>query len=467
MRINRQRPQGSVQGSVLVISLVTMAILGITLGSYLQLIANQNISVARSMAWNNAVAVAEGGIEEAMAHLNKNTTNRITDGWTLLQGNNGGGNYIGGVVNIIGGVLGTPYAKRTRDLGDSKYKVMVSRDVHPPLIYAEGHVRHPITQEYLPVPRVIKVQTKVDPIFGKGMVAKGNINLQGNNIRTDSFDSSNTNYSTGGRYDASKALANGDIATNSSLTNSFLAGNANIFGRVSTGPGGSVTIGNQGGVGDAAWHAAGNNTIQNGYFTDDMNVQFLDVEAQSTAGRWPVTQGVAAGTNTYVVGTGHYTMPFLTMAASQSLRVTGAATLYIPGNVSITGSAYIYIEPGATLKLFVGGATAILGGSGVLNRDGKATAFQYWGLPSNTAVTMSGNAAFIGTIYAPQAALTLGGGGNTNFDFSGASVSNSVLMQGNFNFHYDEGLRNGPPRGYIVDSWEEVSASEVYISAGI
>jgi hypothetical protein len=103
----------------------------------------------------------------------------------------------------------------------------------------------------------------------------------------------------------------------------------------------------------------------------------------------------------------------------------------------------------------------------VVNQDGLATSFSYWGLPSNTSVTMAGNAAFIGTIYAPQAALTLGGGGNTTYDFSGASISNTVAINGHFNFHYDEGLKSGPARGYIVDSWQEVSSTEVYTSAGL
>src|SRR5687768_16517442 len=72
---------GRREGSILIVMVVVLAIAGITLGSYLNLVANQNLSVLRSMAWNSAISVAEAGVEEAMAHLNRNGTNRLNDGW--------------------------------------------------------------------------------------------------------------------------------------------------------------------------------------------------------------------------------------------------------------------------------------------------------------------------------------------------------------------------------------------------
>ena len=53
-----------------------------------------------------------------------------------------------------------------------------------------------------------------------------------------------------------------------------------------------------------------------------------------------------------------------------------------------------------------------LGGTGVINRAGKATNFHYYGLPSNTNVNYSGSAGFVGVIYAPSAALSFGDGVN-------------------------------------------------------
>ena len=93
----------------------------------------------------------------------------------------------------------------------------------------------------------------------------------------------------------------------------------------------------------------------------------------------------------------------------------------------------------------------------MINATGNALNFEYFGLPSNTAFGLSANAAFVGIIYCPNAAFSLGGGGVNSYDFVGASVSKSIKMNGSFNFHYDENLRRiGPGRGYVATSWTEL-----------
>jgi len=449
---------GRREGSVLVIMIVILAIAGITLGSYLNLVANQNLAVLRSMAWNSAISVAEAGIEEAMAHLNENGTNRIHDDWTT------DGTVIKTPLTGTNVVINETYVMRERTLGSAKYKVYVSRNIDPPVIYAEGHVLNPKGNQYLSKPRVVKATTAVDFLFTKGMVAKGEIDLSGNNIRTDSFDSGDPNHSTNGQYDSSKAKANGDVATNSSLVDSLDVWNAEVYGHVSTGPGGNVNLGNNGAVGDAAWHAAGNKGLQPGYFSDDMNVYFPDVQAPFTGGGFTPTPATIGGTNySYVVGDGNWQMTSLSMSGGGAMLVSGDAVLYVTGDISLTGQSYIYLEPGATLQMYVAGENTSIGGKGVMNANSKASSFGYWGLPSNTSISMSGNASFTGTIYAPQAALSLGGGGNNNYDFVGATITGSVKMNGHFKFHYDEALRMfGPRRGYQVTSWEEASWEEVH-----
>lgn len=461
---------GRTEGSVLIVMIVVMALVGITLGSYLELVANQNLSVMRSMAWNGAISVAEAGVEEAMAHINMNGTNRVLDSWTVFQS----GQSVGGMSedddeNQSSG--GAPvYVVRERTIGTSKYKVYISRDIDPPIIYSEGHVLNPKNSEYLAKPRVLRVTTASDFLFTKGMVAKGEIDLSGNNIKTDSFDSSDPNYSTDGKYDPAKAKDNGDVATNSSLVDSLDVWNADVYGRVATGPGGMVKIGKNGAVGSKAWHDAGNNGIEDGYSSDDMNVQFPNVKAPFSGGAFTPSNGTVDGTNyTYVIGTGNWQMTTLQLSGNNgSMLVNGDAVLYITGDVSLTGQSYIYIAPGATLQMYVAGANTSIGGRGVMNSDAKASQFGYWGLPSNTQISMTGNAAFTGTIYAPQAALTLGGGGNTPYDFVGATITDSVRMNGHFEFHYDEALRTfGPRRGYTIASWNEAAYNEVTTSPGL
>jgi hypothetical protein len=150
------------------------------------------------------------------------------------------------------------------------------------------------------------------------------------------------------------------------------------------------------------------------------------------------------------------------MNSSQKMLVTGNAVLYVSGNVSLSGNASITIAPGASLKLYVAGASASLGGNGVVNVAGNATNFFYYGLPNNTSLSFRGNGTFKGVIYAPNANFTLNGSGSGSDDFIGASITKTVTMNGHFHFHYDEALRKyGPPRGYIVTSWNEMTPQEV------
>jgi len=108
--------------------------------------------------------------------------------------------------------------------------------------------------------------------------------------------------------------------------------------------------------------------------------------------------------------------------------------------------------------MYVTAPSVNIGGNGVINDTGVASSFLYYGLPANTALTLSANAAFVGQIYAPEAVFTLGGGGNNTYDFAGASVTKSVKMNGHFNFHFDEASSNYLSLfGYSAISWDELA----------
>ena len=68
MKIKLSRERGSVLMTVLVIS----GVVGLTLVAYLSLVGFQNNSVIRSHTWNDAMPVAEAGIEEALSQLQHN-----------------------------------------------------------------------------------------------------------------------------------------------------------------------------------------------------------------------------------------------------------------------------------------------------------------------------------------------------------------------------------------------------------
>jgi hypothetical protein len=523
------------RGNTLLLTIVVTGLIGFLLAAYLTLVQNQNQANVRSQSWNSAMPVVEAGIEEALQHLNKNgATNGslATDGWA------GGGS----VYSV------------TRTLGNALYSVTI-RNYYPgtttntPLIESKGYVVMPLvlasaqgallatanggqsTINYLG--RGVRVQTGQDFIFSKGMVARDLIDLNGNNIRSDSFDSTDPRYSTNGMYYSGWARDNGDIAVNSSLTNSLNAGNANIYGHVAVGPSGTIAVGTGGSIGSTAWHQSGAGGVESGWSKNDMNVSFPDVTAPwsggafTPSGGWitnststvssstnsvttyafPAGCGGSVSTNTLtstIFPLGHpgpvttlfnaggkvigYTYAvFVCSSTTSTTNTTYTATYYdyildsgnyqlsdLTGTVYVRGKANLYvtttlditsliIKTGESLALYCGAASASLAGNSTVNSDGTANNFSFWGLPTCTSVTFSGNSGFTGTIYAPNADFTMNGSGNTTFiDFTGASITKTSTLNGHFNFHYDEALRKfGPFRGYIVSSWNEMNPSEV------
>jgi hypothetical protein len=303
--------------------------------------------------------------------------------------------------------------------------------------------------------RGARVNTKRDPLFSKAMVAKGEIDLRGRNIVTDSFNSTRPELSTNGRYDPTKASDKGDVATNSSLTNSLNVGNATIKGRVATGPLGTVAIGPNGAVGDSAWVDSRIKGIQPGWSCDDMSVDFKEVQRPFTSGYSMPIGGIAPDGTWYdfILGSAAYQLS----SFRGKVLVTGEAVLHVTDSMEFTGNDVIIIQPGASLELYVSAPDVLIGGNGVLNLDGNALSFQYLGLPSNQTLRYQGNGEFIGVVYAPDADFILGGGGNSIYDFIGASITRTVQMNGHFQFHYDEALSTlGPVRDYIVIDWNEI-----------
>jgi hypothetical protein len=222
------------------------------------------------------------------------------------------------------------------------------------------------------------------------------------------------------------------------------------MGKVSTGKGGAVAIGSNGTVGDQAWHTSGGQGMQPGAFTDDMNAVFDPVEVPFTSG-YVIPGG--AESYTYVLGSGNYQLN----SFGGKVLVQGDAVLHVTGSISFAGDDSLEIAPGGSLQIFMSGSTASFAGNATWNESGSPLQLQYFGMPGNTSVSISGNGAFSGTIYAPSADLSLNGGGKDNYDFNGASISKTVHMNGKVQFHYDEALADyGLSTGYIPVTWDEI-----------
>jgi hypothetical protein len=311
-------------------------------------------------------------------------------------------------------------------------------------------VRVPTFSE--PIRRVVRVKTAHGGLFVNAMAARIDIDFRGFGVETDSFDSEDPAASTGGLYDPAKRRANGDVATQVGLLN---VGNAKMMGTLRTGPEGSHYVGAGGSVGDLGWVLGGTSGIQEGHLINDFNMDFPDVLPPYTTGLAPEGKTVDGTNYFWVLGTGNYTYPDTArLRNGDTILVTGRSRLYVTGSFLMNSGAKLVIAPGGSMELYVAGAATSIAS---LNNGGGCADFRYYGLPGNLAVALTGNDAFLGSIYAPSAYFSMGGGGSDSVDFQGACVVNTIKMNGHFKFHFDENLRKkGPVRGFQVVHWAEL-----------
>lgn len=411
------------RGSVLILTLFMGTLFGMFLASYLYIERSQKLMVNRSQAWNASLAMAEAGVEEALSQLNPGAPlppviDRSANGW-------------GGPTNGL-------YGPVTRNFSNAAYTVVITTNTMP-VIYSTGRVMVPSLGAT--IFRTLRVMTTNIPMFTIGMAALNNINFNGNNIATDSFNSGNTNLSTNGRYDSTKTSTNGTVASIAGVVN---VGNANVNGSVLLGPNASNTIKNNG--------------VITGGVSNDFNVNFPDVILPSgtAIAATSAAQTINGTSFQYVFSTsGYYSINnlsgnvYVSPGAQVTLLLTGTAT---PTVVQVGANTN---GVSGQLTIYMNGPSFTLGGSAIVD-GGVASNLSYLGTTNNTSITFGGNASFIGTIYAPEASFTLGGGGSSTYDFVGACVVKSVSMTGHYQFHFDEALLNSSSKGYVANGWQEL-----------
>jgi hypothetical protein len=486
----------SESGSVLATTMVITFVIGTTLASFLLLTQHQTFANARSQSWNHTMAVSECGVEDALQMINKYCydSTKLLDWAADISA--------GGSQADYWAYVGNNTYKCVRAIGkpvQAVYQVWVTNSrPNSPTIRAEGTFIYNYEYDHSPVDyyeyegtpismasvgttasgftttqlkRTIVVHTQRDALWALAMLADREIDLNGNVVTTDSFNSADPSmsdfswagFATYGLFDPNKRNDRGDIATNLKLIDSLNTGNAKIRGHASTGPGGTVAIGPNGAVGSEDWVSSGNSGIQPGYSSDDMNVRLTEVGLPVTT--WfALPTEAKGGTNINGVSYKHVILSdgdyqAATLQGSMYVGPGVNARVYLSDDVSLLGQSEIRIDPAAErLTIYMGGSQFTLGGNGVINETARAESFLYFGLASNTDLKFVGNGDFTGAIYAPQADFTLGGGGKTIYDFIGASVTRTVTMNGSYHFHYDEDLANiGPSRGFIPTSWAELT----------
>lgn len=269
-------------------------------------------------------------------------------------------------------------------------------------------------------------------------VCKSNFSCEGDNIKLDSFDSSDTNYSSTigsfpGQYDATKSKSGADLAVGSSIVN-IVSGTINGHLHTPTNTVRSqLQMGPSAAVGDIAWTASHfgiqNDGTPESWWQPDFDLSFPDVAAPFFVGSPVPAHGVLNG-GSYITSS---------KDAPANLSVTGPTVLWVQGSATFK-SITLATTNNASLVMYVGTASGSgdsfkLSGSG--NSPGYAKDLKIYGLPSLSSISTSGNTSWAACIYAPTASATFGGGSEL---IAGPVIVKSMALTGHVRIHFDESL---------------------------
>jgi hypothetical protein len=330
-------------GSALLSALAIVIIFTMFIGYYLSLVQQQSYLNSRSQTWNMAIAITEAGIEEGLENLNDNGTQLSTAPWSFIGGN-------------------AYYRSNSLPDGNS-YTVYITNTIPNPVVVARAYVQtSTLTAQNVAtaffaavgvgstptvVTRAVMVNCTKTSLYLAPLVARKTINLNGNNIATDSFDSCDPTKSVNGQYAPGFYSGDkGDIASNQGLIDSISGGNANIYGVAHTGTNTSgqptITFGPNGAVGSHAWQAS-NKGIEPGWALEDANFTFPDTTFPSTSGFMTATGGVLVVCSNLITAWSTNSSVYPT-----SLPSGGVTTNSTPVTVTNPGSVPLPVPAGTT-----------------------------------------------------------------------------------------------------------------------
>src|SRR6185312_5044869 len=258
-----------------------------------------------------------------------------------------------------------------RSMNGGSYGVCID-GTNNPTIYATGCITAPLTSTVLM--RTVRVTTQILPLFNVALGAVGNINMNGNGMATDSWNSHSTNLSTGGFYDSSKISTNGDVASQQGFVN---IGNHTINGNLYLGPTATSSSGTNQILGDLDKNYNVNfpDVKLPGGFSTALNAPILNVSGNKT--NWIVLPGF------YIINNGFPIVVAPGVNAKVDLQTENFNNpITLMGGNTNAASIAVYVDPPSA-----GGSFSLAG-----NATGGAVAstplnFYIYGLPNMTSIT--------------------------------------------------------------------------------
>jgi hypothetical protein len=473
------------KGSVLIVALLSVFVLALLAASVIELVTNKYLTVFQAASWQEAILATESGVDLAMVELRKSLSDP-SSAWQSPW--SGGAPRTGNSASCLSTITYLGEGSTTMNLNvsvdapaqlvDSKgwqyYRIRATGTNLVPGPQRTGDeardtelrklsiLRDRLTGTALLRPLVSRrVEVIAKPLspYNAAILARGDIDFTNHNIIIDSYDSRDPAKSTSGQYDSGKRQRNGDVYSNGTMIS---AGNAHIYGDIGTNAGTATGVANVTGV----------------QRTDF----YQDIKSIPSPG-W--TTGIAMNPNSVnntttipassTKGACKYKLSKISLSGQDVLTISGAADgsptyvdIWVTGDISVSGKGEIHLEEGVIASIYLAGNASISGngitnGSSTTCRPANVNLFGIKPASGTPYIALSGNAAMQAAIYAPDATISINGGGS-NGTFSGAIVGKTVTMTGVTNVHYDEALAAaGFVTDYKIASWfEDTSRNNIW-----
>jgi len=135
----------------------------------------------------------------------------------------------------------------------------------------------------------------------------------------------------------------------------------------------------------------------------------------------------------------------------------GDIVLHVTGNINLGNGCELIVQPGSSLTLYVDGDIFADSSVGFNNQAGHVKDFQLYATGTGSQTfNLKAKSSVFGTVYAPNADITLYPGA----EMRGAIVGQSVTFKSGCSFYYDESLRDNLDASdegvrFIVKRWRE------------
>ena len=140
---------------------------------------------------------------------------------------------------------------------------------------------------------------------------------------------------------------------------------------------------------------------------------------------------------------------------SKTITIDGDVSLYITGDIILNNSAEIVIEENSSLILYLGGSFESKNSSSINNETQIPKNCRIYALDSCQSIVLKNSSDFYGTIYAPNAGVTL----DNSADIHGAIVAKNFDQKNSGDFNYDASLRdvssNDELVRFVITNWSE------------